>query len=289
MSLPTNVRAVVTGAGSGIGRAFCREVARRRGSVLCADINLAAAEETAKLVEASGGVGIATKCDVAKLEDIERLAAEADARLGGTDLVINNAGVAVSGEVGEVSIEDWRWLIDINLWGVIYGCHVFVPKFKKAGHGHVINVASAAGIVSGARMGPYNVSKAGVISISETLAGELHGTGCGVTVLCPTFIQTNIMNASRGGNATDRKIVQKLMDAGKFTADDVAALTVGAADRNELYVVPQQDAKWLWRLKRANPARFYDTIIPRGMRAMSNAEGPDVKGFVKGLFRGVFD
>src|ERR1700761_9116834 len=91
MSLPTNVRAVVTGAGSGIGRAFCREVARRRGSVLCADINLAAAEETAKLVEASGGVGIATKCDVAKLEDIERLAAEADARLGGTDPVINHA------------------------------------------------------------------------------------------------------------------------------------------------------------------------------------------------------
>ncbi len=132
MSLPPNVRAVVTGAGSGIGRAFSLEIARRRGSVLCADIQLGAAEETARLVEAAGGVGIATQCDVARLEDVERVAAEADTRLGGTDLVINNAGVAVGGEVGEVSIEDWRWLMDINLWGVIYGCHVFVPRFKKA-------------------------------------------------------------------------------------------------------------------------------------------------------------
>jgi hypothetical protein len=288
MSLPTNVRAVVTGAGSGIGRAFCREVARRRGSVLCADLNLAAAEETAKLVEASGGVGIATKCDVAKFEDVQRLADEAEAKLGGTDLVINNAGVAVGGEVGEVSIEDWKWLIDINLWGVIYGCHVFVPRFKKAGHGHVINVASAAGFVSGARMGPYNVSKAGVISLSETLAGEFGGTNLGVTVLCPTFIQTNILKSSRGNTEGDRKIVQKLMDAGKFSADDVAAMTVAAADRNELYVLPQQDAKWIWRLKRANPARFYDTVVPRMMRAMSNADGADMKGIVKGLFQGVF-
>ncbi len=136
-------------------------------------------------------------------------------------------------------------------------------------------------------MGPYNVAKAGVISLSETLAGEFTGTNLGVTVLCPTFIQTNILNASRGNTDGDRKIVQKLMDTAKLTAADVAAITISAADRNKLYVLPQQDAKWLWRIKRVNPARFYDTIVPRAMRAMTNAGGADVKGIMKGIWQGV--
>ena len=140
----------------------------------------------------------------------EALAAEADRAFGGTDLVVNNAGVAVGGPVGAVPLDDWKWIFGVNLWGVIYGCHVFVPRFKAQGHGHVINVASAAGLLSAPEMGPYNVTKAGVVALSETLAAELSGTGVGVTVLCPTFFRTNILASSprphepQGANAIEQ-------------------------------------------------------------------------------------
>ncbi|HVY48567.1 MAG TPA: SDR family NAD(P)-dependent oxidoreductase [Minicystis sp.] len=287
MSLPPNVRAVVTGAGSGIGRAFAVELGRRKGSVLCADLNVETAEETARLVEGAGGVGLAVRADVAKIEDVEHVAADADARLGGVDLVINNAGVAVGGLVGDVSLEDWRWLMGINLWGVVYGCHVFVPRLKKQGRGHVINVASAAGFVSGPRMGPYNVSKAGVIALSETLAGELAGTGVGVTVLCPTFIKTNIAKSARGNDHHGMKMVERLMEASKHTPEDVARMTLDAAGKDRLYVLPQNDARWLWRVKRLDPARFYGVLVPRALRAMSDPSGPDLSKIAKGIWQGL--
>src|SRR5262249_10567962 len=158
------MRAVVTGAGSGIGRAFCLEIARRRGSVVAADINDATAHETARLVEDAGGVGLALRCDVGKLEDVQAMARFAEERLGAAVLLVNSAGPAARGPVGEIPIPDGRWLIGINLWGVISGCHVFVPRLRTQGYGTIINVASAAGFLSGPEMGPYNVSKAGVIA-----------------------------------------------------------------------------------------------------------------------------
>src|SRR5205085_7270841 len=121
--------AVVTGAGSGIGRAFALEIARRGGRVVCADLRLDTAQHTVSLVEAAGGEATAVACDVSKLEEVEALAVAAEAWLGGpVDLVINNAGVGAGGTVvGETPIEDWRWVLGVNLWGVIHGSHVFVP------------------------------------------------------------------------------------------------------------------------------------------------------------------
>ena len=269
MSLPAKPRAVVTGGAGGLGRAFCLELARRGGRVLVADLDLKGAQETANLVERAGGQAYATTCDVSKLEQVERLASLADEHIDGCDLIINNAGVAVAGPVGDVPIADWEWIMGINLWGVIYGCHVFIPRFKKQGRGHVLNVASAAGLLSAGEMGPYNVTKAGVVALSETLATELQPHHVGVSVLCPTFFSTNIGKSGRTTGMNGANImIEKLMQRSKIQADGVARIAIDAADRNELYVVPHNDGQWMWRLKRLAPERYYSTIVPKLMGVM---------------------
>ena len=141
-----NTHAVVTGAGSGIGRAFALELARRGGQVLCADIDLASARETAEQINAAHGQAWATTCDVGKLTAVEKLAKTAQAKFGQpADLVINNAGIGTGGKlIGDTSMEDWRATMDVNLWGVIHGCHVFAPALRQLGRGAIINVGSTA-------------------------------------------------------------------------------------------------------------------------------------------------
>ncbi|MCA1662685.1 MAG: SDR family NAD(P)-dependent oxidoreductase [Myxococcales bacterium] len=251
MPLVDSPRAVVTGAGSGLGRAFCLELKGLGARLVCADIDEAAAQKTAGEVG-----GTAVRCDVANIEDVEALAAAADRVLGGVDLVINNAGVAVAGNVGEVLLDDWRWIMGVNLWGVIYGCHVFAPRLRKQGRGHILNVASAAGLLAPPGMAPYNVTKAAVVALSETLGAELESTGVGVTVLCPTFFQTNIGKSSRSVDDTKRALVEKLMARSKIQARDVARLALDAAARNELYALPHADGRWMWRLKRWAPDSY---------------------------------
>ena len=260
MALPAAARAVVTGAGSGLGRALCVEIARRGGRVVASDVNVEAARATAASL---GGDAHAVACDVTKLEDVERLAAEVDRLFGGVDLVVNNAGVAVGGDVGAVPIADWRWIVDVNLWGPIHGCHVFVPRLRRQGRGHVLNVASAAGLLAAPGMGPYNVTKSAVVALSETLYGELAGTGVGVSVLCPTFFQTNIANASRLTGADDRiALVNTLMAGAKIQADGVARFAIDAVERGKLYVLPHPDGRWIWRIKRLAP-RIFHTLTPK--------------------------
>ena len=264
MSLRKPLRAVVTGAGSGLGRGFCRALARRGARLVASDLDPASAEAT---VAALGGAeGHATRCDVSRLEEVEALAAFAEARLGGVDLLVNNAGVAVGGRTGEIPLDDWRWLMGVNLWGVIFGCHVFVPRMAAQGGGHLLNVASAAGLANLPLMAPYNVSKAGVIALSETLAGELKSRGIGVTVLCPTFFQTNIAESARGLVGGARDLATKLMAIAKLSADDVAAAALDAADAGRLYALPMAQARWIWRFKRLWPERF----VRLGTRAMQS-------------------
>lgn len=252
-----NARAVVTGAGSGIGRAFALELAKRNGEVICADISQPRAEETVALIAALGGTAHAVVCDVSRREQVEDLALFAELTFGrAPTLVINNAGVGIGGTpVGEIGFDDWNWALGINLWGVIHGCELFAPAMKAAGEGGFINVASAAGFGAAPLMAPYNVGKAGVMSLSETMAAELSGTGVRVTVLCPTFVKTNVAVDGRI-TAAGTKIADRLMQATGFTADKVAIDALDKYDRGRLYVVPQIDAKILWRLKRIAPALY---------------------------------
>jgi NAD(P)-dependent dehydrogenase (short-subunit alcohol dehydrogenase family) len=265
------MRAVVTGGGGGLGRAFCLELARRGARLVVSDVRAEAAEETAKIVRALGADAHAVACDVARAAEVELLAAEADARFGGTDLLINNAGVAVSGAVGDVSLDDWAWIMGINLWGVIYGCHSFLPRMKKQGSGHVINVASAAGLLCAPMMGPYNVTKAGVVALSETLYAELLPVGIGVTVLCPTFFKTDIAKNGRGSDGGSREMAEKMMQKSKIQAEDVAKIALDTADARKLYAVPHADGRWMWRAKRVAPQEFYKQASKVALRMMKKA------------------
>lgn len=250
-----NAKAVVTGAGSGIGREFAIELGKRGGRVVCADINEVSAQETVALVRAAGGEAMTVTCNVSNAEDVRLLHDEATFWLGQSpSLLINNAGIGAGGHtVGATSLADWERTLGINLWGVIYGCHYFLPAMRAAGRGGIINVASAAGFAAGPRMAAYNVSKAGVMSLSETLAAELAGSGLRVTVLCPTFVRTNIF----GGDLIEDGAANAAAKIASFVGmspTKVARMTLDAHDKGRLYVVPQLDARAIWLGKRLAPA-----------------------------------
>ncbi|WP_111494963.1 SDR family NAD(P)-dependent oxidoreductase [Marinobacter bohaiensis] len=247
-------RAVVTGAGSGIGRSFALELAQRHGSVVCADINLAAAQETVARIEQLGASGLAVRCDVAEAEQVRQLAEQADAYFGESPtLVINNAGVGLGGKFDELTLDDWQWCVSINLWGVIHGCHEFVPRFKQQGRGAIINVASAASYTAAPEMSAYNVTKAGVLALSETLSAELRKHGIRVNVLCPTLVPTDIIKNGRLPGRYAKLADHALMNYALTTSDDVAKLTLNRLDSGHLYTTPQVDAKLFWLMKRASP------------------------------------
>jgi short-subunit dehydrogenase len=179
------------------------------------------------------------------------------------DLLVNNAGVAAGGPVGVIPLVDWEWLVGINLWGVIYGCHTFIPRFKEQRSGHILNVASAAGILSAPQMAPYNVTKAGVIALSETLRAELHEERISVTVLCPTFFRTNITATARSHGTLDPSFVERLMDRAKVQADGVARIAIEAVDAGRLYALPHRDGRFIWWFKRVAPELFSETLAKR--------------------------
>ncbi|NKY60072.1 SDR family NAD(P)-dependent oxidoreductase [Nocardia flavorosea] len=253
-------RAVVTGAGSGIGRAFALELAARGGSVVCSDISADDAEHTAALIRSAGGSAFAVTCDVAQQSQVAELAVTATKLFGQPpNLLVNNAGVGAGGRpVGSIGPADWNWVLGINLFGVIHGCEVFAPILRQQRRAGIINIASAAGFNSAPVMGPYCVSKAGVISLSEVLAAEMVGSGVSVTVVCPTFVATNVARNGRiaqGPAEFAAKMVERGMDP-----EIVARKALEANDKGTLYVMPQFDAKVAWRAKRLAPA-----LLTRGM------------------------
>ncbi|MEU1431771.1 SDR family NAD(P)-dependent oxidoreductase [Nocardia sp. NPDC005746] len=255
-------KAVVTGAGSGIGRAFALEIAARGGEVVCADIDKDRADETVRLIERTRGrTAHAAFCDVSRRQDVESLALHAELLFGGAPtLVINNAGVGIGGKpVGDIGFGDWEWALGINLWGVVHGCEIFAPQLRAAGRGGIINVASAAGFAAAPGMAAYNVSKAAVVSLSETMAAELAGSGVAVTALCPTFVRTNVVTDGRITSGSSR-LADGLMRWTGFSPESVARTTLDAHDRGALYVLPQLDARVVWHLKRHFPALYTQAL-----------------------------
>ena len=256
--------AVVTGAGSGIGAAFARELAARGGRVVCSDIDEAAAQATVTAITADGGQATAVHCDVSKVEQVRALAdAAQDWFRGPPTLVINNAGIGAGGTpIGEVSLDDWQWVLGVNLWGPIHGCHVFTPILRAGKTDQprgIINVASAAAFGAAPGMAAYNVSKAGTLSLSETLAAELSGTGINVTALCPTFVKTNILvSGGNTGAITDQsnQLADKLMRWTGFSPRKVARMCLDTNDRGGLYCMPQPDARIGWGIKRFTPTMY---------------------------------
>ncbi|WP_067702116.1 SDR family NAD(P)-dependent oxidoreductase [Nocardia jejuensis] len=250
--------AVVTGAGSGIGQAFAIEIGRRGGRVICSDIDAERARETVELVGAAGGKAFDAVCDVSRIEQVTALADTAEQWFGKpADLVVNNAGIGRGGDlIGDAPLPEWHQVLDINLWGVIHGCHVFAPRLRAAGHGALVNVASAAAFGVAPRMAAYNVSKAGVLALSETLAAELSGTGVTVTVLCPTAVKTRILEGVSIGDQAMEEWGDRLLRWTGRPPAAIARTTLDAVDAGQLHVVPQVEAKLIWQSKRLLPGTY---------------------------------
>lgn len=191
--------AVVTGGASGIGRAMVDRVAAEGMRIVIGDIEEGALAATVDELRATGAEAIGVVVDVADPESMQALADEAAEVFGGWDLVCLNAGVGAGGPMWELDLADWRWVLDVNLWGVINGIHVFVPAMVERGSGHVVITASMAGLVAGPNMGPYNASKFAAVAIGETLAGDLEAAGSdvGVSILCPAWVNTRIFDSGR--------------------------------------------------------------------------------------------
>ncbi len=244
--------AVITGAGSGFGREFARIAASLSMKLALADIQSDALETVAAELRDTGTQVLALRTDVSKQTDMEALAAKTFETYGAAHLLFNNAGVGVGGFVWENSVADWEWVLGVNVWSVIHGIRLFVPKMLAQGDEcHVVNTASVAGLLSPQTMGVYNVSKHSVVTLSETLYQDLRvaGANIGVTLLCPAFVATGIANAERnrpaelspGPLTPSQKIAQtataKAVSSGKLTAADVAAKTFDCIRENRFYCI----------------------------------------------------
>jgi NAD(P)-dependent dehydrogenase (short-subunit alcohol dehydrogenase family) len=253
--------ALVTGAASGLGRALAVRLARDGWHVAVCDVDDAGALETVSLVEQAGGTAQAERLDVTVPAEWESLRDRLRAQWEGIDLLVNNAGVSGAGEVGRFPLDDWRWILGVNLFGVLYGCHAFVEWLAENPHGaHIVNTASMAAVVSAPTMGGYNVSKAAVVSLSETLYGELLHRGVGVTVLCPGFVQTRLLDAGRWQRPALKATAKAYFAEARITADDVAEATLRAIRRKQLYVVLPLRGRIFWRLKRLVPQWFMTRV-----------------------------
>ncbi|HVL01075.1 MAG TPA: SDR family oxidoreductase [Dongiaceae bacterium] len=246
-------RAFITGAASGLGRELALRFARAGYRVCVADIHEERALAVVAELKALGPDAFFYRCDVSQDANLQNAPAAMQERWGGTDLLINNAGVAGGGPFDWLSLDDWHWMMNINFNGVLRGCHAFVPAMKEQGHGHIVNIASMAGLLNPPGMSNYNVAKAAVVSLSETLAPELHPFGIGVTCVCPSFFRTNLGESLRSPDLSTQQTLNKLVDnSSDLTAADIADRIFIAAERNQFLVIPHEKAVAAWQRKCAD-------------------------------------
>jgi NAD(P)-dependent dehydrogenase (short-subunit alcohol dehydrogenase family) len=246
--------AVITGGASGIGLAVARALGAEGMRLVIADIENTALEAARAELEGDGYEVLGVRTDVSKLADVENLAAATIERFGAVHVVHNNAGVVLAGRIADYSIEDWEWVMGVDLWGVIHGVKVFLPLIKQAGEGHIINTASSAGLYSQAGIAPYNVAKFGVVALTETLARELEqgSRPIGASVLCPGAVSTKIVESDRNreGDAPATKTHLKfkeqaagLVDGGGLPPSQVADLVVQSLKDRRFWILPHP--KWI--------------------------------------------
>ncbi len=263
--------AFVTGGASGIGLALGRAFAKAGMKVMLADIEAKALSAAVSGLADLGPDVRGITCDVADPASVERAATACYEAFGNVHVVCNNAGVAGGSGIDNISLDTWRWVLDVNLMGVLHGIRTFLPHLRAHGEGgHIVNTASMAGMNSGLGFSPYSASKFAVVNMSEGLAMQLAPLGIGVTVLCPGFVRTRISESGRNRpqrygptqmpNPTSPggRLAAQLAELGRSGLDpaDVAARVLIAIQENELYVFTHADANW-----RAELQERFDAIL----------------------------
>jgi NADP-dependent 3-hydroxy acid dehydrogenase YdfG len=229
-------RVLVTGAASGLGRAIATRFAREGRQVLLTDIDTEALSVVETELSKIGTVA-ARRLDVLDDSDWLRARQWCEDTWGGLDLLVNNAGVLACGRMELIPMEDWDWIIELNLKSVIRGCRTFVPMFKRQGSGYLVNVASVAGVANLPVMASYNVSKAAVISLSQTLRYELAPYGIGTTVICPGVVKTNIVSSMRSPDPESLRAAEMVINGADVTAEQVADKVYDAVQKRRFLVL----------------------------------------------------
>jgi NAD(P)-dependent dehydrogenase (short-subunit alcohol dehydrogenase family) len=266
--------ALVTGAGSGIGRATALALARRGAALVLCDLNEVGLGETAAAARALGRDVLARRVDVASEDEMRAFAEVVHAQVEAVDILMNNAGVGLGAGTLHTTLEDWRWIIGVNLFGVVHGCHFFVPPMvRRRCGGHVVNVASAAGYVATEALAAYSTTKFAVVGLSEALRDELMPHGIGVTAVCPGLINTAITQTSplRGPEATPeaRAYMVDVYRRRNYPPERVADNVLKAIQRNRAVAPISPEAWGMYFLKRLAPGlvgRINRTVAHRTRR-----------------------
>jgi NAD(P)-dependent dehydrogenase (short-subunit alcohol dehydrogenase family) len=267
--------AVVTGGANGIGLATATEFARRGARVMLADVDKPALEQAVARLHAEGFDAHGVMCDVRHLDEMVHLADEAFRLLGQVDVVFSNAGIVVAGPIAEMTHEDWRWVIDIDLWGSIHAVEAFLPRLLEQGKGgHIAFTASFAGLIPNVGLGTYCVAKYGVVALAETLAREVKNNGIGVSVLCPMVVETKLVANSERIRGADYGLASTPDVTGSLgplpaqddslSVDEVARLTADAILANRLYVLPHEAARASIRRRFERIDRTFDDQAAAG-------------------------
>jgi NADP-dependent 3-hydroxy acid dehydrogenase YdfG len=249
---------LITGAASGLGAAMAKRFHSAGWRVWIADRD---ADGAGRVAAELGGQASAVALDVTNWTEWE----QAREQVGAIDVLINNAGVAVGGSLEETSLEDWQWVMDIDLMGVVAGCKAFAPVMRERRRGHIINVASFAGLAGAPQINAYGTAKAGVVAMSEMLRTELAPAGVEVSALCPAFVRTRLTETMRAPDASYHKRVERWMDQSGVSAEAVAETVYEAVEKPRFLLLTHGNTRWLWRLKRWFPGLYFKMMM-RGVR-----------------------
>ncbi|SHL25043.1 Short-chain dehydrogenase [Desulfatibacillum alkenivorans DSM 16219] len=257
-----NKVAIVTGAGAGIGRALCLELARRGAHVTATDVDADNAEETAVLIAETGGSAEALPLDVTREQDVRKLIFDAAEKRGRLDYMFNNAGISMGGEVRDMSSGHFSKIMDVNLWGVIYGTLGAYEVMTRQGFGHIVNIASFYGLVPLPLSTPYNTSKFAVVGLSHSLRAEAAGLGVHVSVACPGYIKTDLIKRGDMVRSTAEDALA-LAPFSLYSVSKAAGVIVRGVKRNQGMIVFPLHAKLMWWA-----TRFHPDLLPFASRWM---------------------
>ena len=249
-------RVLVTGAASGLGAALTSAFRALGDEVLATD--------------RVAGDGIDLVLDITSDDDWARALDAVSQRWGGLDVLVNNAGVAGGGRIELCSMDDWRWITEINLFGVVRGVQTFTPMLKAQRSGHIVNVASLAGLVHPGGMGSYNAVKAAVVAFTETCGHELAAYGVRASAVCPSYFRTNLMDSMQGQDEAIGAVIGALVEKSKVSADDIATAVLAGMEAGEDVIVPDEAARQAYFLKWADRAA-YDEVMRAQARKLDGA------------------
>ncbi len=264
-------RVLITGGASGLGREMARQWVAAGARVAIGDLNAERLEETRSEL---GDQVLALTLDVTSDADWAAAVATLQEQWGGLDIVVNNAGIASGGPLLKERLETWQRVIDINLLGVVRGCQATLPLLKQS-RGHILNVASMAGLIHPPMMGSYNAVKAAVVAYSETLSFELENDGIGVHVLCPGFFKTNLVESLGEQSPTMQAMLGRIFDKARVTAADVARAAIQGVNDGTFLILSHADGRQAHRVKRLFPSTIYRTLMRKQTAGMVKAWSKD--------------